>query len=307
MVEFDSRTDIQNQPPMLRPLGFGELLDTTLNLYRTHFLRFLGIASSYFITIVVGSAISIFKGSISQAVGQAIWIPTIIAAFGITVMVIGQLISATSQAYLERTVSTRDLIKSGIRRFFACIFGALLYGSLAIITTFLTGASLSVFFTAIPLFALLVFPMFVFIGVYFVTDWFFFTAAILIEGKSMRNAVKRGRELIRGRTFQIGGRMIGVLLLYVGISFIFRASLGLLLTFTGFTNITDLMQEFNSLMFIRLPIIQGELSLSNIVLHLIYLSIDTITMPIWIIGATLLYFEQRIRKEGFDIEIMATR
>ncbi len=300
-------TGIQNQPTTLRPLGFGELLDTTLTLYRTHLLRFLGIASSYFTTIVVGSAISVFKSSGGQDGGQAIWIPTIITIFGITVIVIGGLISATSQAYLENTIRTGAALKPGIRRFFSCVFGAVLYGSLAIIATFLTGASLGVFFQAIPIFFLLAFPIFVFIVVYFVTDWFFFTAAILIEGKSMRNAVKRGRDLIRGRTFQIGGTMIAIFLLYIGIGFIFRFSLGISLTFTGLTNMTNLMQEFNSLMFIRPPVIQGELSLSNIVLYLIYLSVDTITMPIWIIGATLLYFDQRIRKEGFDIEIMATR
>ena len=300
-------TGIQNQPTALRPLGFGELLDTTINLYRTHFLRFLGIASYYFTTMVVGSAISVFKSSVGQDVERAIWIPTIIAIFGIPVIVIGGLISATSQAYLENIIRTGAALKPGIRRFFSCVFGAVLYGSLAIIATFLTGASLGVFFEAIPLFFLLVFPIFVFIVVYFVTDWFFFTAAILIEGKSMRNAVKRGRDLIRGRTFQIGGTMIAIFLLYIGIGFIFRFSLGISLTFTGLTNMTNLMQEFNSLMFIRPPVIQGALSLSNIVLYLIYLSVDTITMPIWIIGATLLYFDQRIRKEGFDIEIMATR
>ena len=39
----------------------------------------------------------------------------------------------------------------------------------------------------------------------------------------------------------------------------------------------------------------------------INLGIDIFTMPIWVIGGTLLYFNQRIRKEGFDIEMMATR
>jgi len=42
-------------------------------------------------------------------------------------------------------------------------------------------------------------------------------------------------------------------------------------------------------------------------MFLINLGVDIFTMPIWGIGSTLLYFNQRIRKEAFDIEMMATR
>ena len=38
----------------------------------------------------------------------------------------------------------------------------------------------------------------------------------------------------------------------------------------------------------------------SIVIHLV---VYAISFPIWIIGITLLYFNQRIRKEGFDIEM----
>ena len=52
---------------------------------------------------------------------------------------------------------------------------------------------------------------------------------------------------------------------------------------------------------------QPEASLSYVMMCFINLGIDIFTMPIWVIGGTLLYFNQRIRKEGFDIEMMATR
>lgn len=35
--------------------------------------------------------------------------------------------------------------------------------------------------------------------------------------------------------------------------------------------------------------------------------IDIFTTPILPIGTTLLYFDQRIRKEGFDIEVIAAK
>ena len=52
---------------------------------------------------------------------------------------------------------------------------------------------------------------------------------------------------------------------------------------------------------------QSETSLSYVLMFLISLGVDIFTMPIWVIGGTLLYFNQRIRKEGFDIEMMVTR
>ena len=57
----------------------------------------------------------------------------------------------------------------------------------------------------------------------------------------------------------------------------------------------------------ELPTKQAELLVSYAIMYLINLGIDTFVMPIWVIGCTLLYFDQRIRKEGFDIEVMATR
>ena len=57
----------------------------------------------------------------------------------------------------------------------------------------------------------------------------------------------------------------------------------------------------------QLPTQLSELRLSYVLMYLINLGIDTFTMPIWVIGFTRLYFDQRIRKEGFDIEVMAAR
>ena len=54
------------------------------------------------------------------------------------------------------------------------------------------------------------------------------------------------------------------------------------------------------------PVTRRGLSFSNGLMYIICLGADTFAMPIWVIGDTLLYFNQRIRKEGFDIEMMAT-
>lgn len=299
-MPIDSQTITENSPSTLRSMRFGELLDTTFSLYRTHFLRFIGIAFIYFMAIVIGGSISLFNGPIAM-----------ITTVGISIIVVSGLMSATAQAYLDGNIRIGAALKRGIRQFFPCFVGTLLYGSLAILTLILYSIPLGALFGTIwmnyllnVVFWLFAFLISVLVVVYFLTYWCLFTAAILIEEKSIRDAIRRRRELVIQKSFQIVGTMTAIFLLFLGIGFIFRFSLSYLLTFTGLTNMTDLEK---SLMFIQLPIIQGGLNLSNIVLYLINLSVDTITMPIWVIGVTLLYFDQRIRQEGFDIEMMAKR
>jgi hypothetical protein len=40
-----------------------------------------------------------------------------------------------------------------------------------------------------------------------------------------------------------------------------------------------------------------------LIMYIVYLGAETFTLPIYAIGVTLLYFDLRIRKEGFDIEM----
>lgn len=306
---IDSPTLVKNTPSTLRPLGFGELLDTTFSLYRTNFLRFLAIASIYFIVMIIGSSISLFSDSVGRNEWIVIRTLTLGIMLGFSVIVVSGLVTATSQIYLDGELRTDVALKRGIRRFFPCFFGLLVYGLLTIITLILYSIPLGALFGTIQtdylfvfVFRLFTFSISLLVIAYFATYWCLFAAAILIEEKSIRDAIKRRRELVIQKSFQIVGTMTAIFLLFLAIGFIFRFSLSYLLTFTGLINLTDLAK---SILFIQLPIIQGGLSLSNIVLHLINLSVDTITMPIWVIGFTLLYFNQRIRREGFDIEMMA--
>ena len=314
-MEIESQTAIENTSPILRPMGFGELLDTTFSLYRTHFLRFLGITFVYFMTIVIGSSISFLNAPISRNEWLAIRISVLVVVFGISVVVVNGLMSATAEAYLDGNIRIGGVLKQGIRRFLPCFVGTLLYGLLAVIISTLVALPLGSFLSILRLSAfgivlnfvltLFAFLVWVFVVVYFATYWCFFAAAILVEGKSIRDAIRRGRELIRRMSLKIVGTMMAIFLLYLGISFILRLSFSLLFTLTGLINMAALEKKLGSLMFIQIPIIQERLSLSDIVLYLIHTSVDAITMPIWVIGVALLYFDQRIRKEGFDIEVMA--
>ena len=97
------------------------------------------------------------------------------------------------------------------------------------------------------------------------------------------------------------------LLLHFGVSFIFRSAFGILLTLTRLAEISEFFGTVQWMVFLQLPGNLTEFHLLNVLMHWVNLGIDAFTMPIWVIGGTLLYFDQRIRQEGFDIEVMATR
>ena len=314
-MEIDSSKVYNNTSPTLRPMGFGELLDTTFSLYRRNFLGYLGIATIYFITMIIGGSISLYNGSIPQSEWISIWTLTLIVISCIFVVVVSGFVLATAQAYIDNSVKSVTVLKHTINRFFSCFIGALFYGLLTILTTFLLTLFLRKVFDIIQMnyswvivLSLLIFLISASIAVYFITSWCFFAAAILVEGKSIRLGIRRRREVMRGMSLQhILGTMTSIFLLFLCVTFIFRFSLTFLLTLTGFFDSGGLNKMFRSIVFIQIPIFQGELSPQNIVLYLINIGIDSITMPIWVIGSTLLYFDQRIRNEGFDIEMMAER
>ena len=76
---------------------------------------------------------------------------------------------------------------------------------------------------------------------------------------------------------------------------------------TGLEGVGNFRETVQWMALWGLPTKLSELRLSYTLMYLINLGIDTFVTPIWVIGCTLLYFDQRIRKEGFDIEMMATR
>ena len=79
-----------------------------------------------------------------------------------------------------------------------------------------------------------------------------------------------------------------------------------LLVLTGLEGVGSFLETVRWMSLWELPTNLEELRLSYAMMYLINLGVDTFTIPIWVIGCTLLYFDQRIRKEGFDIETMAT-
>ena len=307
-MKNDLQPDTNDNLLNLNAMGFGELLDTTLSLYRKHFRSFLRIAFGYFITILIWASVLFLNDSVRRTTRIVIWIPTVIIMFSGFVFVVSGLISASAQAYLGGTVKTNVALRQAIRQFLPCFVSLLLFGVLAILLVIALSATFIGLYNNESFASIvsgLVMLILIWVAGCSVTYWCFFASTVLVERKSIRMSLRRCRDLIRGTWWRVTGRIVAIFLFSFAIGSILRAMLGSLLMLTGIAD-----AGFIKILRMGLwdvPMERRGLSFTHVLIYLVNLGVDTFTLPIWVVGGTLLYFDQRIRKEGFDIEMRATR
>ena len=322
MSEQTNPSQANNEPQKLRPMEFGDLLDAIFSLYRAHFLPFFAIASGYFIAILIVILIVFLDDSVGRGVKIAIWISTVSSTFGVSVFVVSGLLFAGTEAYLSGKIRVSAVLRRAMPRFLPCFVGSLLFGLLAclcvLLTNILFGVLISSYIStvddlrSINAFLVNFTIQFVFVTTivcivgFFLPYWSFFVSTVSLEGRSMRAGLRRSRELIRGRRWRVIGTVLAIFLLPLATGIILRAVFAFLLILTGLDGVGSFLETVRWMSLWELPTNLSELRLSYVLMYLINLGVDTFTIPIWVIGCTLLYFDQRIRKEGFDIETMAT-
>lgn len=113
-------------------------------------------------------------------------------------------------------------------------------------------------------------PLLIFVAV----AWFFYIQAVVIEKKGPFEALARSWHLVQGQWFRVFGRVLVLVLILIVAGFI--------------TSLPGL------------AMIPSNIPLGNLLLTLG----GTLVTPITYIGATLVYFDLRVRKEGFTLETL---
>lgn len=312
VMELDLRSDSENKYPKLHAMGFGELLDTVFSLYRSHFRSFVAIASGSCLAMFLIFSGAGFDNTVGRGTSVGIWILIIGVFLAGFIFVVSGLMFASAEAYLGRRIKIGAVLRQAGYRFLRCLGGSLLFGLLAVLLFFFAG----VLFIGIlrvslgnivdivgPLFILLLIAVVV---AWFLTYWCFFVAAVLVEGELIGNGFRRSHELISGAWWRIVGTMFAIFLLCLAVGVIVRIAIGSLLNLTGFIDVMEFLRTTQWTTLLQLLINKPEASFSYVLMFLINLGIDVFTMHIWVIGVAVLYFNQRIRQEAFDIEMMAT-
>lgn len=254
-----------------------EILDGAFRLYRNNFSTFLGILAIAYVPIIVLMlvATSVLLSGIEagEVQPEADRLPPEVIALmvvgGIGALLYGLIAMPLATGALTRAVGARYLNEpTSIGDAYGHvlrIFGRYLG------TTLLSGLVIA-----------LGFPFCLVPGFIFMT-WFFASAPVcVLEGLGGTRAMGRSRDLVRGH----GGRVFGFLFLMIILQNVVAAPV-------------NFGAEFLSKMFISSLVVQNLVSTS------VQQVFNLIITPFFSVVVILLYYDLRIRKEAFDLEVLA--
>jgi hypothetical protein len=312
-----------NEP--LRPSTLGEILDRTAQLYRSRFLLFLGISIiptgvMVVLACIFGLVVAWWSAAGARSGSEATgYILVAVFAIGVTLVALPVLLVASALAsaamshavslvYLGQTTTIRDAYKSVWQKGWRYIWLLFLEG------LFIAAVPLAVWTALVILFAVLAAlartagmesftggALFILVVVLVVIALFVYMfwmlirlslafPACVVEQIGAWSAVKRSTFLSHGTK----GR---ILLLYVLAGLLsWLLSMGISLPLII---ILSLLSSMNN------P--QHAQAATIVILFISYgtsFAVQALVRPVYGIALVIFYYDQRIRKEGFDIEWM---
>lgn len=303
----------------LQPSNLGEILDRTANLYRSRFLVFLGIAAIPTATVLFFAAaaflLSAWIGSsvdsgTRMVLGVGIVVIVVVAipvCLGATALGSAALTHAASRHFMEQPITIRGSYRFAWNRgwryvgllalqilFLAVIpFGAwtLLVGTLAFIAAFGLKAGVSGAGSVLPgAFMLLFGLVLVLFFLWMLVKLCLAFPACVVEQMGAWASLKRANTLSLGTR----ARMLVLYLLAGAVSWI----VSLVLSVPAMV-LLSLFPQLNT------P--QHAQTIGAVFLFLMYgssFASQAFTKPVTSIALVVFYYDQRIRKEAFDIEWM---
>ncbi len=299
----------------LRPLSLGEILDRTAQLYRENFVLFAGIAAVYAGVMLVFNLLQIGMSELLGALHmmhqlQLASLVYVIVIFPLALIVAGAAMAANNRAVawvnLGEPATIRGAYKSILPRMgrylwlmtiaafivylpFAVIFGA--YSLLIFfyvrpkgVLAHAAGAdpqAAVIFGIATIALILLSLPAVVY-AVIMALRYSLAVPACVVENLKARKALRRSVELSRGARGRIF--VLGLLIIFIQIGLVAVSQIFFIIAAV----------KHHGLLPAWLQVAQ----------QIIGFFTNSFIGPMYATGLTLFYYDQRIRKEGFDIEWM---
>ena len=271
----------------LQPMGFIDILDVLFSIYRNHFRMISGICAVYFVlalglNLLIDISMFSFEGSgegnmMIVMSPVAAWITNIVGLFSI-----GAVLFAGAQIYLCREITAGVAFGWVTHRFLSYLGSFLLW--------ILVAGLLTITIIGTPF------------AIYFLVRWGFYAQAVLIEGTSATHALRRSGELVKGTWWRVLGIMLAIVLLSFMIQTVLQFSLLFAFGFTEVVSAEGGPQEMFERMFSPKLTAWDDLA-AYVIQRCINFFVSSLMLPLVPIGLTLLYFDQRIRKEGFGTEL----
>jgi hypothetical protein len=116
----------------------------------------------------------------------------------------------------------------------------------------------------------------------------FFPAIVMIEGQSAGNALSRSMSLGKGNWYRVGAIVLFTYFVSLSLLAALALPVGIFLYQSNLLNAESITSPIVSILYTSL----NQLS-------------TLLCLPIWIISFTLLYFDSRVRKEAYDLDLIA--
>ena len=271
----------------LQPMGFMDILDVLFSIYRNHFRMILRICSVYFVlalglNLLMDISVFSFEGSGEGSMMRVMnpvsdWITNIVG-----LLPIGAVLFAGAQIYLGREITAGVAFGQVTYRFLSYLGGFLLW--------ILVAGLLTITIIGIPF------------AIYFLVRWGFYAQAVLIEGTSATQALRRSGELVKGTWWRVLGIMLAIVLLSFMLQTVLQFSLLFAFGFTEVVSGEGGPQEMFERMFSPQLTAWEDLA-AYVIQSCISFFVSSLVLPLVPIGITLLYFDLRIRKEGFGADL----
>ncbi|MGA9668882.1 MAG: hypothetical protein WBQ94_06715 [Terracidiphilus sp.] len=304
----------------LRPLTLGEILDRTAELYRNNFVLFAGIFTPYAGTALVLNLLLIGLGVLlknAHATSLAMWVPLVAGLVEMLILGIlfGPVVASVSRAvawvnmgqpatirgayqstftqlgrYLWLMAITFLVVWTPIALLYGGFLGVMAYNIKGFATPGAVAAqqasmadpkAMMVVGIAGLIFLVLIFP----VGAYTIVMGLRYALALpvcVVENTPARASIRRAIDLSKGARGRIF--VLGLLVAVIKIGLV------------GMTQIFTIVGVVKH---------HGEISATmSAISQVIGFFTNTFLGPIYATGVTLLYYDQRVRKEGFDIEWM---
>ena len=291
--------------PILRPLGIGDIVDRTIGLYRASPGLFLVLAALPYIVVAIVTLVlnlAFVHTTPFSALPSNVFDPTQLstsftpdqiagfAVYGAVITLVSLLVlsvqaaaivDAMSKRYLGRPTTVRESIGVGLRASVRLILASIVAFVAFVVVVGVAIAALGIAAAVLnnPLPVIVgVIAMFVLIF-YVVASWMPLPAVVTLEGRGPVDGLRRSWRLAGGARW----RILGLLMLMA----ILQGILGILFAF------------------VFLGTIVTEGAAKTVLQEVANLAVNALWAPIQWGVFTLLYYDLRVRKEAFDLQLAA--
>jgi hypothetical protein len=308
----------------LSPLGAGDLIDRTIRLYRRHFLTLIRTAAPPVVGSATGSvlwtvsmhAIPLTEsgGRLALYIGMAVvgWLLLMTGSFFFLLVMGGASRNLVMHLLWDEPVAARTIYRSVRARFWGLVGALLLIGIFGwvvgivilfvwlIAVVMVAGGAVAIAGGAawfggiigVVLFLLLTSGA-LFLFFFIVGRAAYVPQVMLVEGRGVFDAISRSVTLARGNVRRLTAMFLFTTFATYSALMLFIIPLG----WYGY------LQGINPL-----SLNQAEWPVWYAVGYQVLTQASSILLaPVWMLGLSLLYVDERVRHEGYDIELMAAQ